>query len=258
MPDLLPLALATLVSFVAGLVDAMAGGGGILTMPTSAGFGLPVAFIGGTNKVVGTSGSSMATLRFLLHGKLHRPTVLIAAPLSAIGAGAGALALIHLGRFDERLGRGLIAGLLLVMAVYLFLKPQLAEGTGYPGASPRTVALTAATGLTLGFYDGFFGPGTGSFLGFAMVRLLGFDFIVGTGNAKALNFASNLASVVTFIVQGKVVWLIALPMGAANAAGAYLGASLAIRRGARFVRWVFLAMAVAIAARLIVAAATGR
>jgi len=257
MPHPLHLAACALVAFVAGFVDAMAGGGGILTLPAIDTFGLPVAAVVGTNKLVGTSGSAMATVKFLLHGKIDRPVALVGGALAAAGAVLGARALVSLGRIDERAARFAIGALLIAIALYLFRRRGLGEGGAHEGPTPRNLGITAATGLGLGFYDGFFGPGTGSFLGFAMVRLLRFDFVVATGNAKFLNFSSNVASLVTFVLAGKVVWAIAIPMGLANAAGSWLGASLAILRGARFVRWTFLAVAVAVAARLVVGVLTG-
>ncbi|MSP60946.1 MAG: permease [Myxococcales bacterium] len=247
----LHLAVVVAVAFAAGLVDAMAGGGGILTVPAIASFGLPVGAIMGSNKLVGTSGSTIATLRFLLRGKIDLPVALLGGGLAAIGAVLGALALLALGKFDDRIARSLLGLLLIAMALYMFLRRSLGGASAYAGPTGRNLAITAATGLGLGFYDGFFGPGTGSFLVFVMVRFLKFDFVVGTGNAKFLNFASNVASLITYLASGLVVWKIALPMGVANAAGAWVGASLAITGGARFVRFVFLAVAVAIAGRML-------
>ena len=249
------LAVCVAVAFVAGLVDAMAGGGGILTIPAIATFGFAIPVVGGTNKVVGTCGSSTATVRFLLRGKIDFAVAGVAAVGAAAGAVAGARALVSLGRVDERLARGLFGFLLVAMALYLFFRPALGTASEPRRAGRATLALALATGVALGFYDGFFGPGTGSFLVFAMVRLFRFDFVTATGNAKLVNFASNVASLGTFIISGVVEWRVALPMGAACACGAWLGAALAIRNGPRFVRWIFLAVAIAVAARLIVAAA---
>ncbi|MBI2923892.1 MAG: TSUP family transporter [Planctomycetes bacterium] len=258
--DLSPLhiGVCTGVSFVAGMIDAMAGGGGILTMPAIATFGISIPQIGGTNKLVGTSGSSTATVSFLAKGKMDRGVALLGGACAAAGAVLGALALVHLGKVDEKLAKTVFGLLLIAMALYMFFKPRMGGESAWAGPTPRNLAITVAAGIAIGFYDGFFGPGTGSFLVFVMVRFLKFDFVTGTGNAKAMNFASNVASLATFIAKGLVVWPIAIPMGLANAAGSWLGASLAITKGARFVRWVFLGAAAAVAARMLWFVAAGR
>lgn len=252
MPDLTTqqILIAAAIAFVAGLIDAMAGGGGIFTMPTLAALGLPVPMIAGTNKMVGTSGSSTATVSFLLRGKLDRVVAPLGALCSLIGSVLGAITLMQVGKLDETMTKGVFGGLLIVMALYMFFKPQFGGEGAYEGPTRRTIVITVLAGLALGFYDGFFGPGTGSFLVFVMVRFLRFDFVIGTGNAKAMNFGSNLGSLATFIIAGKVVWAIAIPMGLANAAGAWVGSSLAIKQGSRFVRWAFLLAACAIAGRM--------
>jgi uncharacterized membrane protein YfcA len=254
----LHLAVVVAISFAAGLIDAMAGGGGTLTLPSIASFGFPIPVVGGTNKVVGTSGSSTATIRFLLRGKIDLKSGGLGALFAAIGAVFGARTLSQLGKIDEHLARAIFGVLLIAMALYLFFRPTLGGENRYAGPTGKNLALGAAIGLVIGFYDGFFGPGTGSFLVFAMVRILKFDFTTATGNAKLMNFGSNIASLITFIAAGLVVWRVALPMGAANALGSFVGAQLAITRGAKFVRWVFLLVAIAIAGRMLVFAISGR
>lgn len=250
-PSLAGILFCTLVAFVAGVIDAMAGGGGIFTMPALASLGLPVHVVAGTNKFAASGGSSTATLTFLLRGKLDRRVALIGGCCSLLGAVAGALCLIRLGKVDQTFAKGLFGILLVVMALYMFFRPRFGGENAYEGLTRRTLGVLIPAGLLIGFYDGFFGPGTGSFLVFVMVRVLRFDFVVGTGNAKAMNFASNIASLVTFIIGGTVLWSVAVPMAVANAAGAWTGSTLAIRQGARFVRWAFLFAAVVIAGRML-------
>jgi hypothetical protein len=250
-PETLHVALCTAVSFAAGWIDAMAGGGGILTMPAIASFGFPMPVVGGTNKVVGTSGSVTATLTFLGKGKVERRIAALGAATAAAGAVFGALALARLGRADERLTAGIFGGLLVAVALHMFFRGSLGGEDAFAGPTARNLGITAAAGILIGFYDGFFGPGTGSFLVFVMVRFLRFDYVTGTGNAKCMNFGSNVASLAIFVAKGLVVWPVAIPMAAANAAGSWCGSRLAIAKGARFIRWVFLAAAVAVAARMI-------
>ncbi len=260
MTDFSPvqIGVCSAIAFVAGGIDAMAGGGGILTMPAIATFGFPVPQVAGTNKLVGTSGSTTATVSFLAKGKLDTFVATLGGLCAAAGAVLGALALVHLGKLDERLAKTVFGFLLIAMALYMFFKPQFGGESAWAGPTSRNLAITVAAGLVIGFYDGFFGPGTGSFLVFVMVRFLKFDFVIGTGNAKAMNFASNVASLATFIVKGLVVWPVAIPMGIANAAGSWVGSSLAIKKGSRFVRWVFLLAAAAIAGRMLWFVAFGK
>jgi uncharacterized membrane protein YfcA len=250
-PETLHVAACAAVAFVAGMIDAMAGGGGILTMPAIASFGFPMPVVGATNKVVGTSGSVTATLTFLARGKVERRIAGLGAATAAGGAVLGALALVGLGRANEDLTAAIFGVLLVAIALYMFFRPSLGGENAYAGPTARNLLVTAAAGSVIGFYDGFFGPGTGSFLVFVMVRFLRFDYVVGTGNAKCMNFGSNVGSLATFVAHGLVVWSVALPMAAANAAGSWCGSHVAITRGARFIRWVFLAAAVVVAARMI-------
>ncbi len=245
------IAACSAIALLAGTIDAMAGGGGIFTMPAIAALGLPIANVLGTNKVVGASGSSTATISFLARGKLDRVVGAVGCCWAFLGSIAGALAAVQLGKFNETWAKGFFGGLIIVMALYMFFKPQLGGQSAYEGPTRRSLAITVAAGLVLGFYDGFFGPGVGSFLVFVMVRFLKFDFVTGTGNAKAMNFGSNIGSLITFILAGLVIWKVAIPMGICCAAGSFVGSSLAIKKGARFVRWAFLLAAAAVAGRML-------
>lgn len=254
----LQIVVCSAIAFAAGVIDAMAGGGGIFTMPTIASLGLPIPNVAGTNKFVGTCGSGTSTAAFLAWGKMDARTAVLGGVCAVVGAIGGAVTLMQLGKVNEPLAKGLFGVLIIVMALYMFFKPQLGGENAYAGPTGRNTVITVGAGLTIGFYDGFFGPGAGSFLVFVMVRFLRFDFVTGTGNAKAMNFGSNIGSLGTFIVLGLVVWPVAIPMGIANAAGSYVGSSLAIKNGARFVRWAFLLAAVGVAGRMLWFVATGK
>ena len=251
------IAVCSAIAFVAGCIDAMAGGGGIFTVPTIAALGLPIPNVAGTNKFVSTSGSSTATVSFLVRGKMDKRTALLGGVCAVAGAVCGAVALMQLGKVNEPLAKALFGSLIIVMALYMFFKPQLGGQNAYEGPTARNTAITVSAGVVIGFYDGFFGPGAGSFLVFVMVRFMRFDFVTGTGNAKAMNFGSNFGSLMTFMVLGLVVWPLAIPMGIANAAGSFVGSALAIKKGARFVRWAFLFAAAAVAVRMLWFVATG-
>ena len=234
MPEVPTYALAWLVlaAFVAAVVDAIAGGGGVLTLPSLLAAGLPPHLALGTNKGQSVFGSAAALLRFWRAGLVHGPRARVAFPAGFVGALAGAQLVLLLSKTALR---PLVLGLLVLVAVFLAVRPQ----------QPTTVAVktrrhpswvAAAIALVIGAYDGFFGPGTGTFLIFAFVFFFDSDLTRASADAKIVNFASNLASVVLFAARGTVVWQVALPMAVAQFLGASVGAQLAVRGGDRLVR----------------------
>jgi uncharacterized membrane protein YfcA len=228
--------LLPLAAFLAGLVDAMAGGGGLISLPALLAAGLPPHYALGTNKIQSCLGTSFSTARYLRHGHVHGPVALTAAVGAVGGSYLGSLAALALP--SDRLA-AILPPLILAVAAVTFARREFGVADRFAATCPRHGVLAALTGLGLGFYDGFFGPGTGTFLTFAFVIFFGFGFGRATGNAKVVNLASNLAAVVAFSLSGKVLWGAALPMGLANIAGNWLGAGLAIRGGARVIKPVF-------------------
>lgn len=241
------LVLLVLAAFFAGLVDSMAGGGGLISLPALLAAGVPPHFALGTNKVQSCLGTAFSTARYQRHGQVQLPIALTAAGTALAGSYLGSLAALALP--SEKL-ETLIPPLILVVAAVTFTRRTFGERDVFRTATPRYVVLAAATGLGLGFYDGFFGPGTGTFLAFAFVLLFGFGFARATGNTKVVNLASNLAAVVTFAFSSKVYWNVALLMGVANIAGNLLGAGWAIRGGARVIKPVFGLVLLLLLARL--------
>lgn len=229
-------ALLTLAAFFAGLVDSMAGGGGLISVPAFLAAGVPPHFALGTNKVQSCLGTTFSTARYLRHGHVHLPVALTAAGGALIGSYLGSQAALALP--SERLAI-ILPLLILVVAAVTFLRREFGDTDTFATAHARHYALAAATGVGIGFYDGFFGPGTGTFLAFVFVLVFGFGFGRATGNAKVVNLASNLAAVIAFGLSGKVYWSVAVPLGLANIAGNYLGAGFAIRGGARAIKPVF-------------------
>jgi uncharacterized protein len=257
-----PLTLALLAgaAFVAGTVDAIAGGGGILTFPALLWAGLPVDIALGTNKGQSVFGSFAAMLRFGRSGLLDKPRARRTFPAALAGATVGALLVAFEVRNDVL--KPLVLVLLLAVAVFLLLRPATLVPSGDPPARPMLVAVTIAT--VIGAYDGFFGPGTGTFAILAFVLWLKDRAAQASADAKVLNFASNLASVIVFAFSGLVRWDVSLPMAAAQFAGGAFGAHLTVRRGDVLVRrvtpWVVSAVALKVAIDLLgpsVAAAAG-
>ncbi len=246
MPTFLELPLLFATALIAGLVDAIAGGGGLITIPVLLGLGLPPQLALGTNKLQACFGSGSATLSFIRSGTVKLSECRTGIIYTAIGAVLGA-ATVQL--LDPRLLRQIIPWLLIAIIIYTLLSPRMGFEDIHPRMRPAPFFITC--GLLLGFYDGFLGPGTGSFWVVALIFGLGFNIMKATGQTKVMNFTSNIASLAFFIACGSVLWREGLIMGVGQFIGARIGAHLVITRGARFVRPVFVTMVLAVTARLI-------
>lgn len=225
-------------ALLAGLVDTIAGGGGIITLPALLAVGIPPHIALGTNKLQSSFGSLTATLRFRHAGLVSLRSMWPGLLATALGAATGALAVRGL---DTTILRLLIPVLLAGIFVFMLLKPAFGQAAGQPRWPP--FAVWAAGGLGLGFYDGFFGPGTGTFWAMALVGLAGMDLRLATAHTKALNFTSNIVSLAVFLIGGTVALAVGLAMGLGQAAGAWIGSHLVLSRGVRLVRVLVLVMA---------------
>lgn len=233
------LVVAALASFAAGFVNAIAGGGGLVSIPIL--FGLfptaPAATLFGTNKAAMVWGTVWASAAY--GRRVRLPWTMLAPALVAavVGGVVGAWLVTQVpSDWLRRAVPFMLAGVL----AYTIAVPNLGH-VHAPRHEPRREAVIGSViAGVLGLYDGFFGPGTGSFFIFAFVRLLGFDFLNAVASAKVLNTATNLGSLVLFAWCGNVWWAFVLPMAVANVAGSWLGAHLALAHGSRFIRWVFL------------------
>ena len=233
----------------AGFVDAVVGGGGLIQLPAALLLlpGVPFPTLLGTNKFASFFGTSMAVQRYSRHVAIDWPTIAPAAVAAFLCAFLGSRAVTLLA---PSVLRPLVLILLLVVASYVFLVKDLGL-IHQPKHAPRKArSLALLIGSVLGFYDGFFGPGMGSFLIFAFVGILGFDFLAASASAKAINWCTNLASIIYFSATGQLLYGIGLAMAASNVLGATLGAHLAIRKGSRFVRVFFLVIVCGLIAKL--------
>lgn len=231
---------------VAGTFDAIAGGGGLIALPALLGLGIPAPLALATSKLQGTFGSASAAWSFVRRGVVNLRECRLGFALTALGGlvGAGAMRLL-----DPHFLSALIPWLLGALVIYMIFRPQLGENSRHHRMEALTFYLIF--GLGLGFYDGFFGPGVGSFWTIAFVTLLGHDFVRAAGHTKVMNFASNISALIYFAIAGTVLWLPGLTMGAGQLLGGRLGAHLAMTRGARFVRPLFLFMASLVALKLL-------
>lgn len=233
---LLTIVLLALAAFFAGLVDAVAGGGGLISLPALLVAGVPPHLALGTNKLQSCCGTSFGALRYFKGGLVHTAIAAFAAAGALGGSFLGArLALILPGQFLV----DLIPLLVATVGVVTFVRPRFGEDDRFQGPTRSGMAAAGALGAVIGAYDGFFGPGTGVFLAFFFILIFGFGFLRATANAKLVNLASNVAALGAFALAGQVDWSIAPAMAAANIAGNWLGAGLAIKRGARLIKPIF-------------------
>jgi len=226
-------ALCALV-FLAGLIDAAAGGGGLISLPAYLFVGLPAHLALGSNKFSAACGTLFSTGRYLLHGALDWKTAALSALFSFAGSAAGAQFALLL---SDRVLKTLLLFLLPCVAAVLLTRRTFGEENHADRLSLRKKNLfAAAIGLFIGCYDGLAGPGTGTFAIMAYCLLMGYDLRTASGNAKLLNLASNLAALATFLHAGTVVYALAVPAAFCGIAGNLLGAGLALKKGARFIR----------------------
>ena len=234
--------------FLGGLIDAVAGGGGLITLPAYLIAGLPAHMASGTNKCGNAFGTFLSG-RFLKRGDVHIPSAVAGAVGALAGAWVGArLNLI----MPEQMLYYVMLAVVPVMAVFLLLKRDFGqEDRSGELSRGQLMAMAAGIGLIIGGYDGFFGPGAGTFLMLAFTGLCRFDLLTASGNTKVANSASNLASLVTFAIAGKVMWAVGIPAALCGIAGNYLGSSLALKGGARVIRPMFFVVLSLLLARLI-------
>jgi uncharacterized membrane protein YfcA len=237
------LALLALAAFAAGLVDAIAGGGGLLTMPALLAAGLPVHVALATNKGQASFGAISSFVSFWRRDGIDRARAPWGFVCGFVGSFAGARVVLLVK--PEPL-KPVVLVLLVLAATFVAWPRKPSHGNPHAWAMVAFVPVA----LSLGFYDGFFGPGVGSMLIVAFVLVFGDTLTRASGNAKVVNLASNVAALLLFMWRGTVLWKIALPMAAANAAGAFVGARLAVKRGDRFVRAVVLVVVAALVTKI--------
>jgi uncharacterized protein len=252
--DPLVIALLAVAAFLAAVVDAIGGGGGLITLPALWSAGLPTHEALATNKGGSVWGSGAAMVTFLRAGRVDRAQAVFAFPLGFIGSAIGVKSVLAI---DKEALQPIIIALLIGAGIVLVLKKPArhvgADGGADNDAPARTRGMLVIAGLlalVIGAYDGFFGPGTGTFLIVGVVALCGRSLTRATADAKVVNFASNLAGLATFAIAGEVHWDLAIPMGMGQLIGGVVGARLALRGGARFIRIAVLVASAGLIARL--------
>lgn len=240
------LALLAVTGFVAGTIDAMAGGGGLITIPVLLSVGIPPHIALGTNKFQSTFGTSVATWRYAGHGLIKFRQIWPMILGAFLGGCAGTLAVQQL---HPEILKPIMPFLLIAMAVYFFFSKRLSDQDNH--ARIGVVAFAIACAFPTGFYDGFFGPGAGSFYTLGLLALLGYNAPRATANTKVMNLSSNIASLGMFLVAGQVLWQAAIVMAAAQILGGFTGAHLVMRHGTRLIRPVLVIVSIALSLKLL-------
>jgi len=246
---MLTISVLCLFAFAAGLIDAAVGGGGLIQIPAL--FNVlptaPSAALLGTNKLASVCGTSLAARSFI--GRVAVPwSLVLPAAMSAFAmAFLGAAAVSSV---PQTVLRPVVLVLIIAMAIYTFVKKDFGAVTRPLHIGKRERVLSVLIGGAIGFYDGLFGPGTGSFLIFLFIRCFAFDFLQASASSKFVNLATNVAALIFFVPAGKVLYGIALPMAASNMLGAYTGTRVALTRGTGFIRILFLCLLVVLIVKL--------
>lgn len=231
--------LACVAGFIGAMVDAIVGGGGLVTTPALLALGLPTHIALGTNKFAATMGAISSTYHYYKSGNMNGKLLKYIIPFSFIGSIFGVLTVLGI---DPDFLKKLIIVLVLIIGTYTVLHKNLGLENHFTGLTKKKIILGMILTLVLGFYDGFFGPGTGSFLIFGLISIFGFDFVKASANTRALNLASNMTALVLFLLNGKVYFLIGVPMGICMMIGAKVGSHMAIEKGSKFIKPVFVIM----------------
>lgn len=234
------------VALMAGFIDAMAGGGGLLTIPALLLTGMNPLAVLATNKLQACAGSFSASITMIKKGLIHPKMMKIALLFAFVGSGVGTI-LVQLSPPDFL--QKALPFVIGAVGIYTLFSPNLGKLETTPKMSQKLYERTIAP--LIGLYDGYFGPGTGTFFSLSQVVLRGRDLVQATARAKLLNFATNIASLIFFILGGQVVWVVGLVMMAGQLVGAYLGSHMVVKGGAKFIRPVIVVVCFCMVAKLV-------
>ncbi|WP_300357279.1 sulfite exporter TauE/SafE family protein [Fusobacterium sp.] len=235
--------------FIASFVDAIAGGGGLISVPAFVASGLPIHVAVGSNKMAASFSTLGSAVKYFTSGKVNFKLLKYPIIAGAIGAAFGARVVSHT---SEKVLEPLIFIMLLLVVIYTFINKNMGIKNEFECITLKSTILGSIMSFVMCFYIGFFGPGGGSFLLFGLLKIYKFDFIRASGNAKVLNFIANLAGLATFIYYGKVSFLYSIPVGIVMFIGAQCGAKYAIKKGSKFIRPFFLAVSLITIAKMAV------
>jgi uncharacterized membrane protein YfcA len=236
--------LLCVIAFAAGFVDAIVGGGGLIQTPISILLlhQYPVATVLGTMKIPSFSGTSFAAAHYMKKVNLNIKLLLLMMLLAMLSAFAGSQLLTMV---KNDFMKPVLLIVLSLVAVYTYTKKNFGHHVHKKHTPAVQLFYSMLISIVIGFYDGFIGPGAGSFFVLAFIAVLGFDFLHASANAKMLNLATNFGSIILFLIKGVIIWQIAIPMAVCNAAGGATGARIAVKKGNSFIRIFFLIIVIA-------------
>lgn len=247
MPSIGMVALVCALVFAAGFIDSIAGGGGLISVPAYMLTGIPMHWCSGSNKFSGFPGTAIAAYRFYKSGNVDMPNACFSAVFAVLGAFIGARAALMMDAV--LLKKVFLAALPFVVLFVLFFGKGRVREKKLAGNALR--AACAAIGFVCGLYDGLIGPGTGTVLIFAYTTFVGYSYLTASGNAKIVNLASNVTSLITYLLAGRVLFYIAVPAAVCSLLGGYLGSGLAIKKGDKVVKAILIVMLIAVFAKLV-------
>lgn len=231
------LIILIILCFLASFIDAIAGGGGLISLPAYISAGFPIHLVMGTHKFSATLSTLGSSVGFFKHGKLNFNILKYLVPFHLIGA---CLGVYILNKIDENFLEPIIIFLLILILIYTIVNKEIGLKNNFTKTTLKSTILGSMASFILGFYIGFFGPGGGSFLLFAFIKIYGMDFILSSGNAKILNLVSNLSSLIMFIYYGKVNYIYGFTVGFFMFLGGQLGTKFAIKKGSKLIKPFFI------------------
>jgi len=234
--------------FMAAFIDSIAGGGGIISIPAVMAIGVPPHLALGTNKLGAVFGSLSSTITYSRSKKIYFPLIKYMIPFTLIGAVLGVETVLSI---NEKALEIIILVLILIVAIYTIFKKDLGASNDFQGLTKKNIALGCVLAFVIGFYDGMFGPGSGSFLVFIFISIYRFDYSISAGNGRILNFTSCAASFVTFALNGSVDFLLGIPFAISMILGGLAGAKFAIKKGAKVIKPIFIAIALALIVKML-------
>lgn len=245
---MLTISFLCLGGFLAAFIDSIAGGGGLISMPILLMAGLPAHLALGTNKFASTFGCFSSAYNYSKSGKTNVKLLIKLIPFTIFGCIVGVKCVLSI---SENILNILVFIMILLVAIYTYTKKDLGKEDKFEALNEKNIKQGILMAFCLGFYDGFFGPGTGTFLTFAFIKIYGFDFLHASANTKILNFTSNFTALILFILSGQILYKIAIFFAISMIIGGYVGAKVAIKKGASLIKPIFLSMAIGVAIKLL-------
>ena len=238
-----------MAGFLASFVDSIAGGGGLISVPAFMLAGLPPHMVLGTNKFSATAGSFTSSLKFIRSGKANLKLLKYLIPFTFLGSMLGVKAVQHI---DQKFLTPLVLILIMFIGIYTLFSKSLGLEDKFKGLTKINVLYGVILALSLGFYDGFFGPGTGSFLVFGLINIFGFSFVASSANARVLNFTSNVTALILFALSGQINYMLGIPVAMSMIIGARMGTTVALNKGSKLIKPIFVTMSLAVALKMLV------